>query len=145
MREKEKHGMAYSPEYQTWGNMITRCTNPNHEKYPRYGGRGIKVCNRWLYSFTNFYNDMGKRPFPKAQIDRIETNGNYEPSNCEWVTNAYNNQHQTTTKLTMGKAREIRILLNGDKMKQKDIASLYMVSRYTIHNIAINKSWKENR
>jgi hypothetical protein len=74
-----------NPTNNTWRAMIQRCTNPTNNRYYCYGARGIKVCDRWLESFKNFLDDMGERP-QGYQLDRIETNGNYEPSNCRWVT-----------------------------------------------------------
>jgi hypothetical protein len=74
--------------YAAWKNMRRRCSDPTHENYQRYGGRGIKVCARWE-SFENFLADMGERPEGK-EIDRKDNNGNYEPGNCRWVTHAEN-------------------------------------------------------
>lgn len=75
-----------TPEYNAWTRMKDRCYNPNAERYNRYGGRGIKVCNRWLHSFENFLTDVGFRPSRKHSLDRSEVNGNYEPGNVRWAT-----------------------------------------------------------
>ncbi len=98
------HGMSrfpdgtIRPEFNAWVGMKTRCYNKNNRAYDRYGGRGIEVCDRWRNSFENFFEDMGPRPSPKHSIDRIDVNGDYEPSNCRWATDTIQARNQRTSK-----------------------------------------------
>lgn len=84
----EQHGHKrvgkISPEYRTWLGIKRRCYDSKFKDYPNWGGRGITVCDRWRYSFTNFLCDMGRRP-EGFSIDRLDHDGNYEPYNCRWI------------------------------------------------------------
>jgi hypothetical protein len=91
-----KHGLCGTKTYQTWNAMLERCRNPKHVGYSNYGGRGIEVCERWK-SFENFLADMGERPKGKT-IDRINSNGNYEPSNCQWQTNKQQHNNRNNNR-----------------------------------------------
>ena len=78
-------GSIYSPTYNSWRSMRQRCSDKNHKGYKNYGGRGIKVCERWQNSFENFLADMGVRP-EGCTIDRKRVNEDYKPDNCKWST-----------------------------------------------------------
>lgn len=88
------HGRT-SPTYYSWAGLIQRCTNPKSECWADYGGRGIKVCERWR-DFRNFLADMGEKPRGRYSIDRIDNSRGYEPDNCQWATDqeqARNSRH----------------------------------------------------
>jgi len=127
-----------TPEYQSWRGMRERCLNPNHSSFSRYGGRGIKVCDRWLHSFPNFLADMGKRP-DRHSLDRINVEGHYEPDNCRWAdakTQARNSSHFVLSDEQVDAI--LRLLASG--ALQIDIAQAVGVSRSHIANIAIGNA-----
>lgn len=85
------HGLSHTNAYRSWDNMKSRCYNPNVREYPRYGGRGIKVCKEWVDNFAAFYDYMGERE-PYYSIDRIDPDGNYEPGNVQWLSVSENSK-----------------------------------------------------
>jgi hypothetical protein len=97
------HGMSGTRVYQCWQDLLRRCLNRDHRQYDDYGGRGIAVCKRWE-TFENFYADMGDPP-PGLSIDRINNDGNYEPSNCRWTTRAEQNRNRRPAKRKARRAK----------------------------------------
>lgn len=119
----EKHGLRGIKEYSIWSGMKKRC-NPltrNKKDKNNYSDRGIVVSDRWVNSFSNFYNDMGSRPTPSHSIERIDNNGDYEPSNCRWATakeqaeNRRNSIYLSAYDVTMTVADWSRVLEISDK------------------------------
>lgn len=109
--------MARPAGYNSWREMIRRCTVPHRREWARYGGRGIEVCERWRFSFENFMADMGPRPSSRHSIDRYpNNNGNYEPGNCRWATKSQ--QALNTRKVVMPGATNLR----GKWQAQIDVA-----------------------
>jgi hypothetical protein len=112
------------PEYPIWLAMRQRCNNPNHPKYHRYGGRGIKICERWD-DFNLFLKDMGQRPSAEYSIERVNNDGNYEPTNCVWKLLSYQARNTSlTTFLTH----------NGVTKSLSDWADTVGISAHTIYH-----------
>lgn len=88
-----RHGLSHHPNYTLWQGVRRRCEDPANKSYARYGGRGIKVCARWTGrdGFPNFLADMGPSPAPYWHLHRLDTDGDYEPGNCIWLSPAEHN------------------------------------------------------
>lgn len=93
-----RHGMCDTSEYRSWYQMKSRCYDPNNTRYEGWGGRGIKVCDRWRNSFKAFYEDMGPKPTPTHSIDRVDNDGDYTPDNCRWATRAEQQRNKRMQK-----------------------------------------------
>lgn len=126
-----------TPEYRAWVCMKSRCKYVNNLMYSSWAGRGITVCDRWANSFENFFEDMGEKPSPKHSLDRINNDGNYEPSNCRWATSkeqAANKRYNPKTKLSQNGIiimfRELSYLLTAKRadgsplLNQEEINSI---------------------
>jgi hypothetical protein len=106
----EKHGKVGSPEYNAWNNVRSRCYTPGNKDYETYGGRGITVCDRWLYSFPKFFTDTGSRPSPDHVFQRHDRTKPYEPGNCFWGVKDEKFYAKETTKLfTLADGRQVDI------------------------------------
>jgi hypothetical protein len=128
------HGMARTRIYNIWHAMLRRCRNPNVADYPNYGGRGIRVCDRWQ-RFENFYADMGDRPEGKS-LDRIDNNGNYEPGNVKWSDAKEQKANQRTSVVRMSSlaADAITRVSTSDKptYTKAEVLSLLRVLRFNL-------------
>lgn len=130
------------PEYRVWSNMIQRCHNTKAPGFKDYGGRGISVCAAWRNSFWKFLRDVGERPFPEAQLDRRDNNGNYEPDNCRWVTPTENMRNRRGVKLNTEAAKVIRWF--GRRGVSIDLlARLHGVSTINVCNVVAGRLWRE--
>ena len=113
------HGLSKSNIYNSWASMKARCLNPRDANYHNYGGRGIIICDRWLESFQNFLEDMGERP-EGLSLERLDVDGNYEPSNCVWASPT----EQCFNRRKFKNTSSIYVGVNWDKWKQKWTATL---------------------
>lgn len=116
--------------YQCWCDMRKRCSNPKATGYARYGGRGITVCDRWLESFENFLADMGECP-AGFEIDRKDVNGNYEPSNCRWLTKRDQSRNKSTNRT---------LQIDGETLCLKDWSIRSGIAYETIRD-RLRKGW----
>ena len=99
-----RHGETGTPEHRSWRKMKSRCLDPNNNRFLYYGGRGIRVCDRWLepngQGFINFLADMGRKPSPEHSLDRYPNqDGNYEPGNCRWATDTEQANNKSNNRL----------------------------------------------
>jgi hypothetical protein len=109
------HDMSKYPEYKNYNAMKQRCMDKNQGSFKNYGGAGIKICQRWIVSFKNFYEDMGPKPGPNYSIERINNKGNYEPSNCKWASRSEQNYNQRKRRFCSSKYRGVGKVKNRNK------------------------------
>lgn len=129
-----RHGMKGTPEWECWQAMKQRCLNPKAQAYPRYGGRGIKVCGRWM-TFENFYADMGPRPSSEHSIDRKDNDGDYEPSNCHWATKIDQNRNRSIARV---------IDFNGVMVNGADLAEAHGMTTELLYG-RLDYGWSLDR
>lgn len=125
-----KHGQTIggirSSTYKSWQDMKARCYNENNKKYPDYGGRGISVCDRWLESFNNFFEDMGTKP-KSFELDRVNNNSGYFPENCQWASrrDQVNNRRNT-----------LIVMYNGENMPLSKAVRLSGINYWSAYSRA---------
>jgi hypothetical protein len=123
------HKMSDHFVYRRWGKMKERCLNPKRKDYKNYGGRGIKICERWLV-FENFLEDMGIPP-RELSIDRIDHDGNYEPGNCRWATAEQQQNNRSVSRF---------IVFNNEKFTIAQWAKKIGASRQAVR-YRLNQGW----
>ncbi len=135
------HGLTKTPEYKSWTGIKERCYNKNNSRYADWGGRGIKMCQRWFDSFENFLEDMGKKPTRLHSIERVDYDGDYCPENCKWATPAEQNSN---------KRNNLRFEYNGKLLTIKDLAKIngikdrILYQRLHIYKMPLEKAILKN-
>ena len=122
-------------EYTTWLNIKARCLNPKSHNYKDYGGRGVSVCSNWKNDFARFLQDVGKKPTPDHQLDRINNDRNYEPGNVRWATKIENANNKRNSRF---------LTYNDETLTIAQWARKVGIKVYTIHT-RLNAAWSVNR
>jgi hypothetical protein len=126
-----KHGGCNTPEWHSWQGAKRRCQNEKDAKFADYGGRGIKVCERWQRSFENFLADMGPRPSPDHSLDRIDVNGHYAPGNCRWATRKEQGNNRRNNR---------RLTANGQTKTLNEWADDLKIDRSAL-KVRLDRGW----
>jgi len=134
-KQNRKHGKSGTAEYMIWSAVKARCYNSSNTAYEHYGGRGIKVCERW-HKFENFYADMGKRPSPRHSIERVDNNGDYEPDNCHWATQREQVNNRRNNRI---------VEYDGKSHTVAEWARIKGMNRYTLYNRLFTYKWPVER
>lgn len=134
-----KHGMRKTRIYRTWSHMKGRCNNPNDKAYKYYGGRGIKVCDRWN-DFVNFQEDMGADYDDSLSIERINVNGDYKKFNCRWIKFSEQSKNRRTNRKITYKGVTKNI---NDWAKDLGIKRTTLRMRLDRYGYSIDKTFNE--
>lgn len=133
--EYMKAGQSSHPLHKTWDRMLGRCRNPNDRAYSKYGGRGIKVCDRWQgkYGFSNFTEDMGDRP-KNHTLDRIDNDGDYTPENCRWASKKQQSRNAGHNKIVIVNNIKMPLVEAVEKYSKRPYQTVYgrLARGYTI-------------
>lgn len=131
---RKTHGMSGHPAFHVWDSMVDRCTLPTHQAWHNYGARGVTVCQRWVESFENFWEDMGNDYQYGLSLDRKNVNGNYEKDNCRWIT---------MKEQSRNKRNNILIQTEWGLITVAEAAERIGIGPSTIH-YRLKKNWPEN-
>lgn len=136
------HQKSQTRLYVIWSSMKARCSNPKNISYKYYGGKGVKVCDEWQNNFQSFYDWSMENGYKAGlTIDRKESDGNYELSNCQWISTKENTQKTSRIKLSMELAQEIRNIYSSGHTTQRELAGVYDISQRNILDIIKNRIW----
>jgi len=137
-----KHGESYTKLHRIWRDIKTRCLNKNRKDYFYYNGKGITICPEWANDYIVFRNWALNNGYQKdLEIDRRDSNGNYEPNNCRRISHTENIRNSGISKINMEKANKIRGLYNTGKYTQKELGEKFNIHQTTISRILLNKRW----
>jgi hypothetical protein len=143
--DNNRHPLIHKHElYTVWAGAVSRCSNPNYHAYHRYGGRGIKVCDRWWPKddksgggFKAFLEDMGERPKGGYELDRIDADGDYEPGNCQWLLKDKNLKKKNST-IRFDIEGEVKLI--SDVAKEVGLAHATLRARLQVYNWPFHKA-----
>ena len=132
LKRNKKHGLSNTRLHKTWRGILDRITNPKNKQYSYYGGRGISICDEWKNDFKAFYDwAMSNGYADNLTIDRIDNNGNYEPSNCRWATYKIQNRNKNNIK---------KVEYKGKIYCASELAEKYNIKNFTFLN-RLRKGW----
>jgi len=137
-----KHNLSEHPLHTSWRRIKQRCYYKKNDNYKWYGGKGVKVCQEWLDDFKAFYDwSVGCGWRKGLEIDRMDSNGDYSPSNCRWVTHRENMRNIGSVKLSLPLADEIRIYYAENEPTITKLADHFSLGRSTVHRIVTHQTW----
>lgn len=133
------HGMYGTAVYKSWSKMVSRCRTSTDKAYPYYGARGILICDEWN-DFSNFYRDMGDKPFEGASLERLDSNGNYCASNCVWANSTTQNNNKRNNVLFEYKGKKYRL---SELVALSGFSRELLINRLYRHNWSVERAVEE--
>lgn len=147
IKNKTKHGDGGTKKtklYKVWRSMINRCEYKKNVDYDNYGGRGIRICKEWRNNYIVFKDWSLNNGYKEGlTIDRKDNDGNYEPSNCQWITFLENIRKRASNKINIEKARLIKKMYNNIRIDRTSISKICNISYNIVCDVINNKTWKE--